>query len=241
MTSGRTDTPRRGRYGIDAPYLIVLPVAFIVFNLVQGFLSGRPWPFIGAALIGVFCGFGLHASLRGKFVAWARLLDGLGLRGDERVLDVGCGRGAVLLMTAARLTTGRAVGLDLWRRRDQLGNAAGVTAGNAVAEGVADRVALVTADMTRMPIASATFDLVVSSIAIHNVPGADARDRAIEEIVRVVKPGGRIVIADMQRVGRYRERLVALGMADVTVTDLGWGMWWSGPWAATRVVTARRP
>ena len=241
MISETTARPRRGAYGVDAPYLIVLPVVFIVFNLVQGFLSGKPWPFIGAALIGVFSGFGLHASLRGKFVVWARLLDGLKLRGDERVLDVGCGRGAVLLMTARRLTSGHAFGLDLWRRQDQLGNAAGVTARNAAAEGVADRVSLLTADMTAMPIASGTFDLIVSSLAIHNVPGADARDRAIAEIVRLVKPGGRVVLADMRHIARYRDRLTALGMTDVTLTGLGWQVWWSGPWAATRVVTARRP
>jgi cyclopropane fatty-acyl-phospholipid synthase-like methyltransferase len=41
-------------------------------------------------------------------VVWAELLDGLRLRGDERILDLGCGRGAVLLMAAQHLTTGRA-------------------------------------------------------------------------------------------------------------------------------------
>ena len=41
---------------------------------------------------------------------WAELLDTLNLRGDERILDLGCGRGAVLLMAAQHLTTGRAVG-----------------------------------------------------------------------------------------------------------------------------------
>jgi arsenite methyltransferase len=50
----------------------------------------------------------------------ADLLDRLGLRGDERILDLGCVRGAVLL-AAQHLTTGRAVGVDLWRSRDQSG------------------------------------------------------------------------------------------------------------------------
>jgi protein-S-isoprenylcysteine O-methyltransferase Ste14 len=56
----------------------------------------------------------LYTTLRGKFVVWAELLDKLGLRGDERILDLGCGRGAVLLLAAQHLTTGRAVGVDLF-------------------------------------------------------------------------------------------------------------------------------
>ena len=72
-----------------------------------------------AVLAGLFIlailGFYLHGTLRGKFVVWAELLEQLNLRGDERILDMGCGRGAVLLMAAQHLTTGRAVGVDLWR------------------------------------------------------------------------------------------------------------------------------
>ena len=60
------------------------------------------------------CGFGLYASRRGKFVVWADLLRNLKLRGDEHVLDLGCGRGAVLLLAAEQLSTGKAVGVDLW-------------------------------------------------------------------------------------------------------------------------------
>ena len=95
---------------------------------------------------------GLYTSRRGKFLAWTELLDQLNLRGDERILDLGCGRGAVLLLAAQRLTTGRAVGVDVWRRGDQSGNAAMATRRNALAEGVADRIELHTADMTGAPL-----------------------------------------------------------------------------------------
>jgi hypothetical protein len=50
------------------------------------------------------------------FIVWAELLNHIQLRGDERILDIGCGRGAVLLVAAQHLTTGRAVGVDLWNR-----------------------------------------------------------------------------------------------------------------------------
>ena len=232
---------RKGSYGIDAPYLLPIVGVLIVANVVNGVVTGSVWPFVGAAAILACAGCGLYASRRGKFVVWAELLDQLRLRGDERILDLGCGRGAVLLLAAQHLTTGRAVGLDLWRRGDQSGNAAEATRRNAVAEGVADRVELHTADMTALPFEADGFDVVVSNVAIHNIKGRTRRERAIEEAVRVLRPGGRLMIADIWGAGVYRAHLAKLGMIDVACRGLGWRMWWSGPWLPTRLVTATKP
>ena len=128
----------------------------------------------------------LYTTRRGKFAVWAELLGHLNLRGDERILDLGCGRGAVLLLAAQHLTTGRAVGVDLWRRVDQSGNSPDATRRNAVAEGVADRVELHTADMTALPFGDDSFDVVFSSLAIHNIPGRAGREKAVSEAVRVL-------------------------------------------------------
>ena len=65
---------------------------------------------------------------------WARLLTGIGLRGDERVLDLGCGRGAVLLIAAKLVPRGSAVGVDIWRA-DQTGNSMQATLANADCRG----------------------------------------------------------------------------------------------------------
>src|SRR5262249_41629009 len=127
---------RKGSYGIDAPYLLPILGVLLAGNVVQGVATGSGWPFVGAAIVLVCACSGLYASRRGKFLAWAGLLDQLNLRGNERILDLGCGRGAVLLLAAQRLTTGRAVGVDVWRRRDQSGNAAEATWRNVLAEGV---------------------------------------------------------------------------------------------------------
>jgi ubiquinone/menaquinone biosynthesis C-methylase UbiE len=219
-----------------------LPVLALLFiaNLVQGVVSGKLWPFLGAVVILGCAGFGFYASRRGKFVVWNELLDRLKLLGDEQILDVGCGRGAVLMLAAHHLTTGRAMGVDLWRKGDQSGNSAEATERNAVAEGVADRVEVRTADMTALPFENASFDVIVSSIAIHNVarPG---RDRVIEEAVRVLRPGGKVMIADLSATRQYLARLKELGMTDVQRTDLGWRMWWTGPWLSTHLVTATKP
>lgn len=235
---------REGSYGIDAPYafgaLAVMIVACLVVAIITVFNSGRVRPFLPVLFMLTIAAFVLHTTLRGKFLVWAELLDKLGLRGDERILDLGCGRGAVLLMAAQRLTTGRAVGVDLWRSADQSGNSAGAIRRNATAEGVADRVELYTGDMTALPFADNSFDLVVSSLAIHNIRGRAGREKAINEAVRVLRAGGRLMIADIRATRQHQAQLAKIGMKDVTRRRLGWQFWWGGPWAATRLVTATK-
>jgi SAM-dependent methyltransferase len=232
---------RQGTYGIDAPYLLPVAVVLVVANLVDGVVSWTVWPFVAASIVTGCTGCGLYASRRGKFVVWAELLDQLALRGDEQILDLGCGRGAVLLMAAQQLRRGRAIGVDLWRKTDQSGNAPAATWRNAAAEGVTDRTELCTGDITALPLASNRFDVVVSSMAIHNIRSRAGRDRAMEEAVRVLRPGGRLLIADIWHTRRYRTRLVELGLTDVARHGLGWRLWWSGPWLPTELVTATKP
>ena len=125
---------RKGLYGIDAPYLLPFLGVFVVFNVFEGWRSGSVWPLLVAVFLAACAGFGLHASLRGKFVVWAGLLDGLATAGGRAHSRPGLRRGAVLLMAAQYLPAGRAVGIDIWRKQDQSGNAADATRRNAVAE-----------------------------------------------------------------------------------------------------------
>jgi cyclopropane fatty-acyl-phospholipid synthase-like methyltransferase len=232
---------RKGSYGIDAPYLLPVLGVFVAFNVFEGWRSGSAWPFLIALFLSACAGFGLYASLRGKFVVWAELLDGLELGGDEQILDLGCGRGAVLLMAAQHLPAGRAVGVDIWRKQDQSGNAAETTRRNAIAEGVADRIELHTADMTALPLADGRYDVVVSSLAIHNIKGEARRDQAIDEVIRVLRPGGRLVIVDIFGTRRYAARLNERRLENVNRRDLGMRLWWGGPWVPTHLVTAAKP
>ena len=235
-------TPRRrGSYGIDAPYAPAFIAVVAAFELAIAISFGELRPLLAGLFILAILGLYLHGTLRGKFVVWAELLDTLNLRGDERILDMGCGRGAVLLMAAQRLTAGRAVGVDLWRRIDQSGNSLEVTRRNAVAEGVEDRVELHTGDMMALPFDENSFDVVVSSFAIHNIGGRAGREKAIDEAARVLRPGGRLMIADVRATGLYQARLAKIGMSDVARRGLGWRFWWSGPWAVTGIVTATKP
>jgi len=231
----RVNSRRRGSYGIDAPYVSVLLAGLVVFYLVMAIVTGKLAFWLPGGLILALLAWHLHFTLRGKFVIWAELLDRLSLRGDERIVDLGCGRGAVLLMAAQHLTTGRAVGVDLWRSADQSGNSADATQRNAVAEGVADRVELQTGDLTALPFEDRSFDVVLSSLAIHNISGRTGQERAVGEAVRVLRPGGRLVIVDVRAIPQYQAALAKLGMNDVACASLGWRFW------PTRLLTGTKP
>lgn len=239
---------RRGAYGIDAPYALfglacgAVGPAAAGFGALEGPGIGVAWmPFLCALVMAVAFVLYAHATRRGKFAVWEELLDELALRGDEQLLDLGCGRGAVLLAGARRLSEGRAAGVDLWRAVDQSGNARSVTSRNAEAEGVHDRVELHTGDLRDLPFGEGEFDVVLSSLAIHNIKDAEGRRRAVAEAVRVLGPGGRLVIVDIGRsVARYRDVLAELPVSGLGVRPLGWRMWWGGPWMRCHVVTASR-
>jgi SAM-dependent methyltransferase len=249
-----TSPPRRGDYGFDAPYaplLMVLGGAGLLAVSVSAFsrseMNSTPGAIQifapGAAGLWLFLNAGIyiHATRAGKFAVWSDLLDRLDLKGNERLLDIGCGRGAVLLMAAQRLPRGRAVGVDIWSTKDQSGNAEQVTRGNADLESVADRVELHTADMRQLPFDDSSFDVVVSSLAIHNVPGAGERAKAVREAARVLKKNGKLMIVDVRHTSVYADELAASGLKITDRRSLGPRFWFAaGPWAATRLVAATK-
>ena len=238
---------RHGEYGYDAPYF---PLIFGFLSVAAGLgatICWREGDIRPAVQMTLYCVFFLattssflYTTRRGKFLEWQRILDDLHLRGEEEVLDMGCGRGAVLTAVARRLTTGRVTGVDIWSKKDQSGNAKEVTLRNAALEGVGDRVRIETGDMRALPHPDATFDLVVSSLAIHNIRSNADRKRAIGEGFRVLKPGGRMVIADIRAAAIYEEALRTLGARNVERRRLGWRFWWGNPFACTFLLTASK-
>lgn len=182
----------------------------------------------------------IYATKAGKFDVWNEILDELQLWGDETVLDMGCGRGAVLLAAAKRLPRGRAIGVDLWRA-DQTDNSPVATRANAKLENVTDRIELHTADMTALPFDDNSVDVIVSSLAIHNIPTRAGRREALEEVMRVLRPGGRLAIADLWETRQHADHLRERGWRNVERRSVGWRMWYGGPWVSTRLVTATKP
>ncbi len=238
-----------GDYGIDAPRvvrnLILAGIGSIIVGIVLNFfLASAQWLIAVILLIlGLLTGASMVAiaavmvwsSKVGKLQLREQLINSLSLRGTEMVLDVGCGRGLLLNAAARRLATGKAIGIDLWQSADQTGNRLETTLTNAQAEGVANRVEVKKGDMRKLPFEDKTFDVVVSSLAIHNIRDKDGRDKAVREIARVLKPNGQAALLDFRCTDEYAQTLQEL-WSEVKLSGLQFQMF-----PPLRVVTGKKP
>jgi SAM-dependent methyltransferase len=222
-------------YGIDAPDVlrrfVILAVAGDAGGLLFLLVLRRFMPPVIAITIAIslfwMSAFFLataalmfYGSKVGKLRLRDRVLAAIAWRGDERVLDVGCGHGLMLIGAAKRLSGGgRAIGIDIWQTQDQAGNSAKSTMENARREGVEGRVELRDADARKIPFGDGTFDVVLSSWALHNIYDAGGREQALREIVRVLKPGGVVAIMDIRHGAEYERVFCDAGMSDVRRGD----------------------
>lgn len=236
----------RPDYGIDAPGWLVgaFCAGSIALAIGAYFRVAAPestaapilrhaiWPAI--IWLGYAAGH-LWSSKIGKRVQARRIIGSIEWRGDEQVLDVGCGRGLLLIEAAKRLSTGRAIGIDVWSQRDMWDNRPEATLANAQAEGVADRVDVRNADARSLPFDDESFDVIVSSSVIHNIKGHAEQARAVVEIARVLRPGGHVLLMDIEGTARRARELAEAGLVDIRRRHV----WLFVPGAAT--VTAGKP
>lgn len=219
-------------YGFDAPSVIRWLFIFTAVSFIVAYFSYSmiaPQNLLLAQLLcGYFCltalsflipGFWmLYGTQVGKQKILSQVVSDLNLQGNETILDVGCGRGMFLIEAAKRLDTGRAYAIDLWTE-DQSGNSPQNTLRNAELEGVRDRIEVQTANMVSLPFPDKMFDLVLSSLAIHNIADKEERNQALREILRVLKRGGRFVLIDLRNTRQYAEYLRVEGANDVELSS----------------------
>jgi len=130
----------------------------------------------------------------GKVVRW------VGLRGDEQVLELGCGPGYFSIAFRDATPHGRLVLFDLQPEmlqmaRERVGRKSAVTlaAGNAMA----------------LPFRTGTFDVVFIAAVLGEVPD---RQRCLEEVRRVLRPGGRLVVNEVRGDPDYLKASVLDGL-----------------------------
>lgn len=150
----------------------------------------------------------------GQDARWkARLVSMAEVRAGERALDLACGTGDLAFALAAR--GARAVGLDITHRMLQL---ARLRAGFSGASS-RQAVEFISGDMTSLPFRSGAFDLVTTGYGLRNVPDLDA---AIDEIARVLRPGGRLLSLDFNRPESAVIRAAYLAYLTGVGASLGW-------------------
>lgn len=126
-------------------------------------------------------------KLLGGDAAREQLIEQAAIRSGQRILDVGCGTGSLLVQLKRRYAEAEAVGLDPDPRALARARRKGRRAGfmYQLDHGFADE----------LPYADASFDCVVSSFMFHHLEDAD-RSRMLGEVRRVLKPGARLHLMD---------------------------------------------
>lgn len=152
--------------------------------------------------------YGQDARWKAKLVVMANVTAG------EQALDLACGTGDIALAIANR--GARTVGLDITHRMLQLGRVRAVASGASSSQA---RVRFVTGDMANLPFGNTWFDLVTTGYGLRNVPDLDA---ALDEIARVLKPGGRLLSLDFNRPESAVIRVAYLSYLTIVGSTLGW-------------------
>ncbi|TYO98938.1 demethylmenaquinone methyltransferase/2-methoxy-6-polyprenyl-1,4-benzoquinol methylase [Geothermobacter ehrlichii] len=135
-----------------------------------------------------------------------KTLEHMAFAPGDRILDVGCGTGSLTLLIAERLQPpGEVIGIDAAPRMIDIAcrKAARRKVPARFFAGVAEK----------LEFADASFDLVVNSMFTHHID-TELKQRAFAEMHRVLRPGGRLVTADVDRPTTLTGRL------------MGWGARW---------------
>lgn len=226
------------RKGIDAP---LIPILFIVVGAV-GFVvawqSRNLYNFIFPVVMLVLAIEFIYTSLYGKYKIIHNVVESLKLPSNSKVLDLGTGHGAVLLEVAHKLKKpGEVIGIDIWQSADQSGNSQAATLQNIKQAQVSEVAKVETANMTKLPFNDNEFDYVFASLAIHNIKPKSRRELAINEALRVLKHGEKIVIIDMEHIGEFKRFLSQHGCR-VTVSHTGINGLWN--WIPTSIIIAEK-
>lgn len=242
MATLKGEIAGKGAYGIDAPKVIRNLLTIGIILAAVGVVVLRFGGIIGmiAAILlllgGIVClaegVLMIWSSKKGKAYVVKALIGKLNVQETDRVLDVGCGRGFLLHSLAKQVPHGKATGIDIWNAEDQSGNHPTVTLRNAEAEGVTERVEILQADARQLPFEDGTFDIVASSLAIHNISHPAERQKAIAEIVRVLKPEGKVALLDFQHTGEYAQVMIQSGLEQVQISK-----WHFAMFPPVRIVT----
>jgi len=173
----------------------------------KGLVLNQGWRY---DLMGWFCDTflfrGQWRELRQKTANMARIQPG------EQVLDVGCGTGTLAIEVVRRVgRAGRVAGVD--PGTEQIARARSKAARRNLP--IDFQIGVI----EHLPFPDQTFDVVLSTLMMHHLPHSLKR-QGLAEIARVLKPGGRLVIADFKRKQERQGRAARFHAGGSSMQDL---------------------
>jgi len=174
----------------------VMSIYLFENSFTAGFVFSIVLSIVSFLYLIAYVGITRFIDLDRRLRARDKMLSGIQWQGNETVLDVGCGNGILTFGAAKKLTVGKVTGIDIWS--DRAGDSSLEKFNrNALVEGVVDKVEFQNVDVCELEYADACFDVILCGLAMHHIAHGESFDRAISEMVRVLKPGGWIVVYDI--------------------------------------------
>jgi arsenite methyltransferase len=210
-------------YGFDAPAimrnlisfglivpLIGLLISYFTDHIILGYISFLV-TIIGIILL--ILGISMYIyGIKGKFNMRDFMLSKIAWKGNENVLDIGTGLGIYMIGAAKHLTTGKSIGIDIWRAEDLSGNNIENAYKNAELENVRGKVEIKNEDARKLNFQDNSFDIILSMYCIHNIDDKTEQEKACFEIARVLKPNGTALIGDYIPTHEYAKYFEKAGL-----------------------------
>lgn len=213
---------KKANYGIDAPkvitilvllgiFIITTTILFPIIRMGEVVIITRGFIFPGVFLLIAGILMILYSKV-GKMRHRDRIIDMIDWKGSEKVLDVGTGLGLLMIGAAKKLTTGTAIGIDIFNPEDLSHNSIQGALLNAKIENVESKVEILSMNILKTTFPNDYFDVILSNLCLHNIEKSEDRKAACAEIYRILKPNGRVIISDFKKLGEYKKKFNSLGM-----------------------------
>ena len=230
-------------------FLLSVLLAAVLFTLLHAAVPGTIASMASVALLALILWIGWirwqYSQSGGDMMSRVHheVLSRLGFDGNGRILDVGCGSGALSIRVALTWPDADITGIDCWGSMYAYSKA--MCEKNAESEGVGTRCRFLRGDACRIDFPDESFDAVISNYVYHNIAGADKHDLLLESL-RVLKKGGVFALNDDMKPRMYgdmeafAQKLRDMGYQKVEIIDTARGVFGSPHRAAMMMLGSSR-
>ena len=234
------------KYYLDAPYVVrnlflaslaCLLLSFLIFSTIHA-----EYGYVISICIGIG-GLSYLVSSLGmiitSYITKPRLIKKMVTNHltsqDKIVLDAGIGSGLAGISIANLPWRPNVIGVDIWSKKDHQHNSIVSLKQNCNLAKVQDSVTIIQSDIRKIDLPDEQVDCVVCVLCIHNINQKSERFKAFQELTRLLKKQGSILLIDFQYIAEYKTHLEQCGYESITVSRFHFSTF-----PFLRVITAKK-